>query len=208
MGDMDKSKKKSPARVGIYAGTFDPVHAGHVAFALQSLEAAALDAIYFLPERRPRIKKGVEHFGHRVAMLERALKPYKKFDVLELVDVSFSIQRTLPELQQLFPDSQLVFLFGSDVVTQLPDWPHVATLLQSSELVVGMRSEDDEQKLRESLAAWKVRPQALTLFKSYAPYVSSGKIREALRFRRKAPGVLKSVERYSDKHWLYISLNQ
>jgi nicotinate-nucleotide adenylyltransferase len=193
-------------RIGIYAGTFDPVHAGHVSFALQSLEAAKLDRVYFLPERRPRAKQGVEHFGHRVAMLQRALKPYKKFEVLELVDVSFSMQRTLPELQKLFADSQLVFLFGSDVVTQLPDWPHVDKLLKTSEVVVGMRSQDDEQKLREALAAWEVRPLALTLFHSYAPHVSSGKIREALRFRKKVPGVLKSVERYSDKHWLYVSL--
>ena len=49
------------ARIGIYAGTFDPVHAGHVAFALQSLEAAKLDRVYFLPERRPRGKRQVKN---------------------------------------------------------------------------------------------------------------------------------------------------
>jgi len=195
-------------RIGIYAGTFDPVHAGHLAFALQATEAAQLDAVYFLPERRPRDKQHVEHFGHRVAMLHRALRPYKQFEVLELVDVSFSVQRTLPELQQQFPDTQLVFLFGSDVVAKVPDWPHAKQLLKSSELVVGLRAQDDEQKLRAALAAWADRPQALTLFHSYAPDVSSGKIREALRLRQKVPGVLKSVERYSDKHWLYVSLQK
>lgn len=195
-------------RIGIYAGTFDPVHAGHIAFALQSLQAAQLDAIYFLPERRPRGKSDVEHFGHRVAMLTRALRPYKQFEVLELVDTSFTIKRTLPELQQHFPDAKLVFLFGSDIITKLPEWPHAKQLLQQSELVVGLREDDDEPKLRAALAGWTARPQALTLFKSYAPNVSSGRIREALRLRRKAPGVLKSVEHYSDKHWLYVSLAQ
>jgi len=193
-------------RTGIYAGTFDPVHSGHIGFALQAMKAAKLSEVYFLPERKPRGKKGVEHFGHRYAMLERALKPYKKFHTLEMVDISFSVKRTLPELQRQFPDSQLVFLFGSDVITQIPDWPNSAQLLKSSELVVGLREKDDVAKLRESLAAWKVRPLALTLFRSYAPSISSGKVREALRLRRKAPGILKSVERYSDTHWLYISL--
>ena len=193
-------------RIGIYAGTFDPVHSGHIAFALQALEAAKLDRVYFLPERRPREKQNVEHFGHRVAMLERALKPYRKFQTMELPDISFSIQRTLPQLQKQFAGDQLVFLFGSDIITKLPDWPHAQQLLKTSELVVGLRAEDDEARIRKSLAGWKVRPLALTLFRSHAPHVSSGRIREALRLRRKAPGVLLSVERYSDKHWLYVSL--
>ena len=79
------------ARVGIYAGTFDPVHVGHISFALQSLTAANLDSIYFAPERRPRNKQQVEHFAHRVAMIKRAIRPYRKFAILELVDTSFSI---------------------------------------------------------------------------------------------------------------------
>ncbi|HWB38926.1 MAG TPA: nicotinate-nicotinamide nucleotide adenylyltransferase [Candidatus Saccharimonadales bacterium] len=193
-------------RIGIYAGTFDPVHAGHIGFALQSMKAANLDKLYFLPERQPRGKKGVEHFGHRTAMLERALKPYRKFGVIELVDTNFSVARTLPQLQQQFPDSQLVFLFGSDIVSNLANWPNVKQLLKSSELVIGLREQDDENALRQTLANWKVRPKALTMFKSHAPKVSSGKIREALRLRQKTPGSLKSVEHYSDQHWLYISL--
>src|SRR4051812_40769392 len=81
-------------RIGIYAGTFNPVHTGHVAFALQAVKEANLDEVYFVPERQPRGKAGVEHFGHRVAMLKRALRPYKQFDVLELVDVNMTVNRT------------------------------------------------------------------------------------------------------------------
>ena len=130
-------------RIGIYAGTFDPVHTGHVAFALQAMEKAKLDKLYFLPERRPRHKKGVEHFGHRVAMLQRAVKPHPKFAVLELDDVSFSIERTLPRLKREFLSDQLVFLFGSDAIQHLGNWPLAERLLASSELVIGLRSQDD-----------------------------------------------------------------
>lgn len=194
-------------RIGIYAGTFDPVHAGHVTFALQALQAARLDKVYFLPERRPRNKQHVEHFAHRVAMLKRAAAPYPQFEVLELVDVSFSVERTLPQLKQRFKGATLVFLFGSDILPRLQDWPKIGRLLTGSELVIGLREQDDRQKLRRLIEAWPVPPKALTMFTSYAPKVSSGRVREALRRRQSTPGLLTSVERYSDRHWLYVSLS-
>lgn len=193
-------------RIGIYAGTFDPVHAGHVTFALQSLKAAKLDKIYFLPERRPRSKQHVEHFGHRVAMLKRALQPHSALSVIELVDVSFSVEKTLPKLNRRFPSTQLVFLFGSDVVSGLQAWPKAERLLAGHELVIGLRHQENRQEMHKIVENWPVQPPAVTIFPSYAPEVSSGRIREALRLRKKAPGVLKSVERYSDRNWLYVSL--
>jgi nicotinate-nucleotide adenylyltransferase len=194
-------------RIGIYAGTFDPVHSGHVAFALQSLEAAKLDAVYFLPERQPRGKHQVEHFGHRVGMLERALKPHPKLHVMELVDANFSVKRTLAQLRKRFAGADLIFLFGSDIVPGLSDWPHAAKLLEDSELVIGIRSRDNREKLRTIIEAWQVQPKSVTMFDSYAADISSGIVRDALREgRATVPGLLKSVERYSDRHWLYVSL--
>lgn len=196
------------SRIGVYAGTFDPVHAGHISFALQAIEAAQLDTVYFLPERRPRAKQQVEHFGHRVAMLHRALKPHPQFDILELVDVNFSVERTLPALQQQFADDELVFLFGSDVVIGLAEWPNIAQLLACSELVVGLRNQDDRETIHRLVEAWPTQPTAVTIFPSFAPEVSSGKVREALRQRQSADGLLSSVERYSDHHWLYVSVGE
>jgi len=194
------------SRIGIYAGTFDPVHAGHIAFALQSIEAAKLDGVYFLPERRPRTKQQVEHFGHRVAMLKRAFKPHPKLHALELVDVNFSVARTLPKLQELFLGDELVFLFGSDVVPGIASWPNAKSLLNNNEFVVGLRHDDKREDTHKIIEAWETQPKTVTVFESYAPHVSSSKIREALRLRKTAKGTLKSVERYSDRNWLYVSL--
>jgi nicotinate-nucleotide adenylyltransferase len=193
-------------RIGIYAGAFDPVHAGHIAFALQAMERAELDRIYFMPERRPCHKQGVEHFGHRMAMIERALKPHPKFGTVDLVDVHFSVPRTLPQLLKRFRGQQLVFLFGSDAVTTLPSWPNVERLLKSSELVIGVLGEAQLDDVKRLLAAWPLQPKALHLFESYAADVSSGRVREALRKRQPIRGLLTSVARYSNRHWLYISL--
>ncbi|MGC1176777.1 MAG: adenylyltransferase/cytidyltransferase family protein [Candidatus Saccharimonadales bacterium] len=196
------------ARIGIYAGTFNPVHAGHITFALQAVEAAELDELYFLPERQPRSKKGVEHFGHRVAMLRRAAAPHPKFEILELEDVNFSVKQTLPRLRKRFPGDQLVFLFGSDAISHLLDWPLIDRLLAGNELVIGVREEGSQEELKATISKWPVRPPVVTLFPSYAPAVSSGKIRSAMRRGRQTAGLLKSVERYSDQHWLYVSLSQ
>ncbi len=198
---------KTPARIGIYAGTFDPVHSGHVAFALQALKAADLEKVCFLPERRPRHKLQVEHFGHRAAMLARALKPHPRLELLELEDSNFNVSRTLPKLKKRLPDSELVFLFGSDVVQGLADWPGAGRFLENAELVIGIRSRDRRSGLRKVIEAWPAQPKSVTMFDSYAPAVSSGIVREALRGGKgTAPGLLSSVERYSDRHWLYVSI--
>ena len=193
-------------RIGIYSGTFDPVHAGHMAFALQALEQAKLDRIYFLPERRPRHKPGVEHFAHRVAMLKQATLPYQQFYVLEAVDTAFTVKRTLPMLKQKFKRDQLVFLFGSDAVTDLPNWPYAAQLLNASELVIAAREGKNTTDLQVAISNWPVQPQAALMLTSYAPSVSSTIVREALRARQPAAGLLRSVARYSDHHWLYVSV--
>jgi nicotinate-nucleotide adenylyltransferase len=193
-------------RIGIYTGTFDPVHTGHIAFALQAMESAKLDRIYFLAERRPRYKSQIEHFAHRVAMLKQATRPHPQFKVLELVDISFSVERTLPKLQTLFAGDQLVFLFGSDVMQSLPLWPKSSRLLKQTELVVGLRRGADRPQLERIIQDWPTPPKRLSIIDSYAPDISSGKVREGLRSRHPVAGILKSVERYSDRNWLYISL--
>jgi nicotinate (nicotinamide) nucleotide adenylyltransferase len=201
-----KERRSMFKRIGVYAGTFDPVHTGHIVFALQSMKEMNLDQVYFLPERRPRNKQHVEHFAHRVAMLKQATRPHPQFKVLELVDVSFTVERTLSRLNTLFAGDQLVFLFGSDVVMIMPGWSNIDRLLKSSELVIGLRRRYNQANISDSIKLWDVQPKQLKFINSYAPDVSSGKVREALRTRHRVAGILRSVEKYSDRHWLYISL--
>jgi nicotinate (nicotinamide) nucleotide adenylyltransferase len=174
--------------------------------ALQATETAKLDKLYFLPERKPAHKQGATHFGHRVAMLQQALRPHPKFSIMELPDISFTVKRTLPQLQKRFSGDQLVFLFGSDRAAGIPQWDYPEKLLKECELVVGMRQNDKARSLRREMESWGQPPRALTTFKSYAPDVSSGKIREALYRRASVRGLLQSVKKYSNKNWLYVSI--
>ena len=193
-------------RLGIYSGAFDPVHIGHITFALQAMRVANLDEIYFLPERRPRHKLGVEHFGHRVAMLRQAIKPHPKFHIIELTDISFSVEYTLPKLKTQFAGDQLVFLFGSDVIPTLGDWPKVDRLLKDAELVIGLRQHTDLKRIKQQIEQLPIQSSAVSIISSYAPTISSGKVRSALRRGTRAEGMLTSVERYSNQNWLYVSL--
>ncbi len=194
-------------RIGIFAGTFDPVHTGHITFALQALDKAHLDEVMFLPERRPR-RKSPEHYGHRVAMLRQALRPHEQFGLLELVEAQFSVRRSLPHLRTVFGDAQLVLLVGSDVLPHIPSWPLADRLLQQSELVVAVRAGESPEGMELLVETWPQRPQKLTVFESYAPVVSSQVVRGALRQRQQIAGVLSSVLRYSRQNWLYVSFNK
>jgi len=198
--------KKSNLRIGIFAGTFDPVHAGHLAFALQAVEAGRLDEVVFLPERRPRSKPGVEHYAHRVAMLKHAIQPHPQFSVLELADRNLTVTRTLPQLRKLFDGHQLVFMVGSDVVQSVPHWRYAERLLNQSELLVGMRAEQNHSDILEDMGGWSAQSQDLILVDSYAADISSARIRDALRADHPARGLLASVRQYARREWLYVSV--
>lgn len=199
-----KTQSQVKHRIGVYSGTFDPVHVGHIAFALQALDRAALDALYFVPERRPRGKHHVTHFAHRAAMVRRATKPYPKLTVLELEDKQFTVSSTLPRLQARFPASQLVFLCGSDVLRSMPDWPHVETLLADVELCIGRRHTETRKAITELIIALPRRPRKTWIFESHAAAVSSSQIRAALRADKGIHGLLQSVRDYAAQEWLYV----
>src|SRR5882762_4564268 len=130
-------------RIGIFAGTFDPVHKGHVAFALNAAESAELDKVYFLPETRPRGKAEVTHVSHRIAMLKLAVRAHRKLEVLDLPDKQFHMARTWPRIKQRFAGDKLVLLMGSDVFSHLPTWPHVAKLFDDAGIIVSTRGQRD-----------------------------------------------------------------
>jgi nicotinic acid mononucleotide adenylyltransferase len=110
-------------------------------------------------------------------------------------------------LRKLFLDDDMVFLFGSDVVEGLASWPHSKELLESSEVVIGLRLNAERSSVHAIVESWKSQPKTVTIFDSFAPEVSSGKIREALRHRQPIKGLLKSVEQYNNRNWLYVSFD-
>lgn len=129
-------------RIGIYPGTFDPVHAGHIAFALQSIKQCRLDQVVFLPETHPRGKQNVTDVTLRSKQLDKTLLEYPALSSLLIPSSPFTISGTLPELQHLFPAAQFTLMIGSDVFTMMPHWPNIDTLMTEVDIAVGLRRND------------------------------------------------------------------
>ncbi len=190
-------------RIGILAGTFDPVHKGHLSFAMQAAEKAGLDAVYLIPEPKPRYKGDTTHISHRTAMLHLAVEGYSKIKVLELPDKQFLVATTLPRLKQQFPNTELVMLVGIDVLAHMSVWPHIRTLLKDMGLVVAVRGDKDERHAFQLLARLPVEPREAHVLISNYKMVAAREIRSALKTKSEPEGMLGSVKKYIKDNWLY-----
>jgi len=137
-------------KIGIYPGTFDPVHAGHIAFGNETLKMCGLDEIIFLPDPSPRGKSNATHASERLILLNEATASIENIRVVALGNETFTVHKTLPKLREQFGDSELTLLVGSDVVrTFLYRWEGLDILLRQVSLAIGMRNGDspDEMEL-------------------------------------------------------------
>jgi nicotinate-nucleotide adenylyltransferase len=197
------------SKIGILSGTFDPVHAGHIAFALKSIEKAGLDKVLLIPERVPRRKQGITHYAHRVAMIKLALKPYKNIKLLELPDKQLSVQKTLPRLKRLFPHDELYMLLGSDMIDLLispevkQQWPDAMRLFSTIKIIVSVRDKKIKEEYRQKVDI--LQPRAV-VFASNKPHNSSRDIRETLHRGKMHKDLLPSLRNYIKTNWLYASM--
>lgn len=196
-------------KVGIFAGTFDPVHEGHMAFAKEAL-SYGLDKVFFLVEPRPRRKQGVRALDHRYKMVKIVTDKNPKLGVIKLEQARFTPRTTLPLLEARFKGSRLHFLFGDDVlnhmIDHLADWPHVDELLEASKILIGSRRHD-EAKLADrinDLERYGLKIDYDFLYIDW-PLASSSGIRQELRKGRSVSGLNPFVATYIHKNGLYSS---
>lgn len=190
-------------RIGIYSGTFDPVHNGHVGFALNALETLELDQVVFIPEKSPRgkVKESVTDLAHRFELLVRAVAPYEALSVRLLSAEQFCVLGTLPELRSMFGDSELYLLIGSDVVATFDHrWNNLDQVFQNFRLVIGLRAGDTKRHVKQLLKALDVgvRPKYVCIESPIAA-ASSTRVRSGITVRDIAP----QVSSYIQKHQLY-----
>ncbi len=139
-------------KIGIFPGTFDPIHKGHIEFALTALRECGLDEVIFLPEHSPRRKTGVSPLKQRISQIEKRIEKYPRLHVAELKSKQFTVDETLPELRRL--GSKMTLLIGSDVAAHLHLWPGLDELLGEMDLAVGLRGDhaaDEIEKLVSEL---------------------------------------------------------
>src|SRR5580658_7230363 len=120
-------KRPGRLRLGIYGGTFDPPHAGHLLLARDALEQARLDAVLFVPCAQSPLKRNKPRVtdAHRLAMLRLALKGEPRFWIsrceLDRSGPSYAFD-TVVEIGAAFPRAMLFWLIGADQLATLPRW--------------------------------------------------------------------------------------
>jgi nicotinate-nucleotide adenylyltransferase len=137
-------KKTKNLKVGIYGGTFDPVHLGHINLALQAKNRFLLEKVIFVPANTSPHKKNkpVTATFHRLAMLTLALEDYSDFSIsmieINRKGISYSVD-TMELLQEKIEDSNFYLILGADSFLELNTWKNYLHLTTLCNIIVGNR---------------------------------------------------------------------
>lgn len=197
-------------RIGVYGGTFDPVHLGHLILAETCREQARLDRVIFIPAGLPPHKQDREFSpgNARAEMLEFAIAGHAEFSVdrseIKRSGPSYTVE-TLRSLRQDHPNDELFLLMGADSLAEFPLWKEPREIATLASLIVvnrGSQSPPDLAGLIPHLGASAVaRIQLVTM---PGIDISSSDLRrraqqgQSLRYL-----IPRAVERYIIDHHLY-----
>jgi len=191
---------------GILGGTFDPIHAGHLAAADALRKVARLDAVWLMPNAQPPNRPApTASPSDRLEMVKRAIAGHPGLLASDLEirrgGTSYTVD-TAEELARRFPKARFAWLIGSDQARAIRSWRDPDRLLHGIDFVVfnrpGVTVTVDQLS---ELGFKKSRTRMVTL---HTPPIAAQDIRDALRNRRAVDGLLPpSVLAYIDEHGLY-----
>lgn len=199
-------------RLGIFGGSFDPVHYGHLLLAEHCRETCRLDRMLFVPAATPPHKLAGPRAAakHRLAMLELATAGHESFEVSTVeVDrggVSYTVD-TLSDLRERMPDAELLFLMGAESLVELPTWREPERICELAIIVVVRRAGApaiDFGALSEFASPDRLEQFRAAQFESPIIELSSTDIRQrvaksaSIRFRTP-----RAVEKYIEANKLY-----
>ena len=136
-------------RIGVFGGSFDPVHLGHLIAAECCREQARLDRVIFMPAAVPPHKQDrrLTPADDRVQMLRLAVGGHEAFTIstreIDRGGVSFTVD-TLAQLRETHPAEELFLLLGPDAIVEFPTWREPARILQLAKPLVMVREVLDD----------------------------------------------------------------
>lgn len=191
-------------RVGVFGGTFDPPHVGHLILAEWTRERLHLDRVLFVPAGAPPHKRGrrLSSGAARLAMTRLARRGHPAFEVstLELgrPEPSYTVD-TLRRLHAECPRRRWFLLVGSDSLEEFPTWREPREIVKLATLVVARRAPGE---VSATAPDWLAR--RLTWLDNPLIEISSTMIRARARAARSIRGLVPdSVARYVARHRLY-----
>jgi len=189
-------------RVGLYPGTFDPIHNAHLTIACRAADDLRLDRILFVPAAHPPHKAGVTHapYDHRVRMVELACQGEPRFETSRLEEGtarSYSIDTIEKVRAKVRSDDELFFIIGADAFADIRTWHRWEDVARAVSFIVVSRPGHVYDVPRE------VRIERLD---SVELPVSSSEIRRALAANEYGVAVPNRVLEYILKHKLYVAI--
>jgi nicotinate-nucleotide adenylyltransferase len=135
-------------RLGLFGGTFDPIHLGHLILAEQCRESCRLDRVWFVVAGAPPHKRGDRTaVTHRLEMARIALAGHPQFLVSEIETTRpgphYSVE-TLESVRRDSPGDDLFFLIGADSLADIPSWRDPGRIVQLATIVVVNRPGIEE----------------------------------------------------------------
>src|SRR5262245_11370951 len=127
MSDIGAAHCGATMRLGVFGGTFDPVHLGHLILAERCRDEAALDTVLFMPAARPphKLDRPLTPFHHRAEMIELAIAGNPAFRVDRMEEQRAGPSYTVDSLEaiaQREPGAEMFLIVGSDTLLDLPQW--------------------------------------------------------------------------------------
>lgn len=134
-------------RIGLFGGSFDPVHIGHLRIALDAKRQLGLSEVWFLPALVAPLKEGRPvAFAHRCEMIRRIISPYRKLKICTIEETlaqpNYTIH-TVMALQTLYPEAKFIWIMGSDQADQFDLWKEKDKLKTLIQFCVYPRHKDD-----------------------------------------------------------------
>ena len=129
-------------KYGIFGGSFNPIHYGHLMICEYIKEEMGLDKVIFIPTGTPPHKDLGVSAEDRYEMVRLAISPNPDFEISDIettrVNLSYTVD-TIRELKKIYKEEKLYFLIGLDSLFQLKTWKKIGDLSQEIEFVVALR---------------------------------------------------------------------
>ena len=199
-------------KIGIYGGTFNPLHTGHLHAAKQAMKTLELDKLILIPDRiapHKEIPEGTATPEQRMEMLRIATRNEPKMEVsdieLKREGKSYSYL-TVEQISQENPDAKLYLLMGTDMFTSFHTWMEPARITAKATLAVMYRGDKGEaEAVEETKTRMESQGVEVVLVKNDAIAISSTQMRRLLAFQCAGPFLPEGVEDYIRAQGLYDS---
>ncbi len=199
-----------PVTIGIFGGTFDPPHLGHLAAAQEALDVAGLDRVLFVPSQQNPLKRDVTSSSveDRLAMTALAIGDDPRFE-LSHADIghngpSYTVDLLQRLHDELGPTVELAFIAGMDVLHELHRWHDPLRLLDLARLLIVQRPGQETLQPEEVDRRIPGASRRITLILTPGVAVSASELRARVSTGRPIRYLVPDVVAdYIGEHGLY-----